>query len=182
MAGKSRSLTALWSTFQKSIGYVSGTRSVNDVWSTSQFAGTEFAIRDNQTAMDAVRKIAKYNVGCLVTTNENGRISGVVSERDIIRKVALLDRNPSEVKIKEIYTFAPKLGIAKPGDSIEACFDEMMLSGRHLPLVDDGADLVGMISVQDCLRVILDDRRTRERLAHRYEKKEEEDMLNEQAA
>ena len=85
--------------------------------------------------------------------NSAGNLSGVISERDYITKIALLGRKSSETKVKEIATMSGKLITANVSDSVEACM-EKMLSGdiRHLPLVNNDGDLEGMISIKDLVK------------------------------
>jgi len=83
-------------------------------------------------------------------------MSGVVSERDMIQKVGLLDKNPSEVKVKDIFTADPVT--VAPKTSVEECMEVMLENNiRHLPIVEDGAefDVLGLISITDCVDIVV---------------------------
>lgn len=82
-----------------------------------------------------------------------GNLSGVISERDYITKIALLGRKSSDTKVKEIATMSSKLITANVDESVEACMEKMLSSDiRHLPLINDSGDLEGMISIKDLVR------------------------------
>lgn len=82
-----------------------------------------------------------------------GNLSGVISERDYISKIALLGRTSKETLVKQICTPRSKLVTAAPGDSVEYCMERMLTSDiRHLPLVDENGDLKGMISIKDLVK------------------------------
>lgn len=86
----------------------------------------------------AIQKFAAYDIGCLVTTDANGDISGVISERDYICKVALLGRKSKELLVKDISTKAANLMTATPQDSVDVCMTKMITKDiRHLPLLND---------------------------------------------
>ncbi len=85
-----------------------------------------------------------------------GAMSGVVSERDYICKIALLGRTSKETKVKEISTKVGNLLTAKPADSIETCMDKILSRGiRHMPIVDDSGTCVGFLSVKDLLKEVI---------------------------
>lgn len=86
----------------------------------------------------------------------SGDMTGVISERDYICKIALLGRTSKDTKIKEVYTGASKLVTAKTSDSVEACMEKMLTKDiRHLPLVDDKEKVVGMISIKDLVKTVV---------------------------
>lgn len=77
-----------------------------------------------------------------------GNISGVISERDYISKIALLGKKSRETKIKEISTKSANLLVASPHDSVDECMAKMLSKDiRHLPLMDDDGKVIGMLSV-----------------------------------
>ncbi len=84
-----------------------------------------------------------------------GDLTGIISERDYIAKVDLLDRDPSSTKVREIFTPSSKLITANTDESVQGCMEKMLASDiRHLPLVDHG-ELVGMISVKDLVKTCI---------------------------
>ena len=80
---------------------------------------------------------------------------GIISERDYISKVDLLDRKPDKTKVKEIYTPSSKLVTVSGDESVQACMEKMLVADiRHLPLVDHG-ELKGMISIKDLVKTCI---------------------------
>jgi CBS domain-containing protein len=88
--------------------------------------------------------------------NLQGNLTGVVSERDYITKIALLGRTSKDTKVKQIATQSSKLVTAKPEDSVEQCMEKMLQSDiRHLPIVDSAGELKGMISIKDLVKTVV---------------------------
>ena len=88
-------------------------------------------------------------VGCVVALNAQGDIAGILSERDIVRKVVASRGDPDKVGVREIMTgnvlaVTANTGLAKA----EKVMGERGV--RHLPVVRDGK-LVGMLSARDIL-------------------------------
>ena len=95
--------------------------------------------------------ICKYN-----SIQSIGKISGVISERDYISKVALLGRVSKETLVKEISTKSSNLMTASPHDSVDECMAKMLSKDiRHLPLLDDDGAVIGMLSVKDLVKTLV---------------------------
>ncbi|CAM9367437.1 unnamed protein product [Pylaiella littoralis] len=97
--------------------------------------------------------MSAYNVGCLIVT-KNGVVSGIISERDYVCKIALLGKASKDTTVKEICTRGPKMVAAKRSDTIEACVKKMIAADvRHLPVIDDDTgEVFGLISVKDLVK------------------------------
>jgi signal-transduction protein with cAMP-binding, CBS, and nucleotidyltransferase domain len=84
-----------------------------------------------------------------------GDLTGIISERDYISKIALLGRTSKDTMVKEIATQSSKLVTVKPEDTVQACMEKMLASDiRHLPLVDNG-ELKGMLSIKDLVKTTI---------------------------
>ena len=82
-------------------------------------------------------------------------MTGIISERDYISKIDLLDRNPGKTKVKEIFTPSSKLVTANGSESVQVCMEKMLAADiRHLPLVDHG-ELMGMVSIKDLVKTCI---------------------------
>jgi len=155
----STSLVRSISTSHKVMSTLSQSPVAMDAWEQSKVMEVVLTINDEETVMDACQKLAKYDIGCLVTTDSEGNISGVVSERDVLRKVALLDKNPANVLVREIATLTPNLILATPEDTIQECLEKMHHSEiRHLPIVEENRVVVGMLSIKDCVRALMEEK------------------------
>jgi CBS domain-containing protein len=107
-------------------------------------------------AADSIRQVAQYmserRVGA-VAVLEGERVSGIVSERDIMSKVVAKGLDPATTKVAEV--MSRELLVATPDDSYEDAARKMRQAGiRHLPVVE-GDRLIGMISQRDLLQVDL---------------------------
>jgi len=129
-------------------------------WQKSCYFEMDFTIQDTATVYEAVQKFAAYDVGCLVTTDTNGDISGVISERDYVSKIALLGRKSTETQVKEISTKSANLITATPKDTVDECMQKMLSKDiRHLPLLDDtSGKVMGMLSVKDLVKSLVQEK------------------------
>lgn len=97
-------------------------------------------------AIDAIRLMDEKNVGALPVV-ENGRLLGIVSERDYTRKVILKERSSKETPVSNIMT--KQLLTVNPSDSVTECMRIMTEKRvRHLPVLE-GKHLVGILSIGD---------------------------------
>ena len=83
-------------------------------------------------------------------------MTGIVSERDYICKIALLGRTSKETPVKEIATAGANIITAKNEETVETCMEKMMSKGiRHLPIVDEKDSVVGMVSIKDLVATVV---------------------------
>lgn len=101
----------------------------------------------------AIQLMADHHIGALPVLR-GADLAGIISERDYARKVVLLGRNSRETQVWQIMT-APVITVG-PDDTVQHCMKLMTDKRfRHLPVVD--ADkLVGMISIGDCVRAVIE--------------------------
>jgi CBS domain-containing protein len=130
--------------------------SAMNVFEKSCYHKIDFKINEDAPVKDAVNRFTAFNIGCLAVTNEQNKVVGVCSERDFISKVAALDKNSNETKVKDICTYAPII-IARKEDSLETCMSKMMFKDiRHLLIIDEKKDeFVGLISIKDLTKEIM---------------------------
>ena len=110
-----------------------------------------FAIPPYALMYDALREMAERDIGALLVTQQ-GRLVGILSERDYARKVILLGRSSTETEVKEV--MSPAVCV-KPEDSIDSCL-HLMTSGRvrHL-VVMNGEEIAGLVSIGDLVNWII---------------------------
>ena len=113
--------------------------------------GTKVETVDRDTGIiEALEQMSNRGVGSLVVTGENGKIYGIVTERDFIRKVALKGQDAGKAKVGDVMT--AKVIVATPDDSVQECMALMTEQRiRHLPVVDEGI-LVGIVSIGDLIK------------------------------
>lgn len=117
---------------------------------------TIFTIRPDSTVLEAISLMADKGIGALVVTDQE-KVVGILSERDYMRKVTLMERTSKETTVGEIMT-AKVLTVTK-STSVEDCLDLMTDRHlRHLPVVEN-EKLVGLISIGDLVKAVMDDQR-----------------------
>jgi CBS domain-containing protein len=83
-----------------------------------------------------------------------GKVAGILSERDCVRKLELAGKSGKATKVSEIMT--SKVLYVEASQSIEECMAVMIDKNiRHLPVYENGA-LLGLISVRDVLKEVVD--------------------------
>ena len=112
-----------------------------------------FTIAPEATVLDALKMMAKHNIGALLVMTEQN-LDGIVSERDCIRKVELTGRDAKTTKVRDIMTGdVITVDCSQP---LEECMSLMIDKNiRHLP-VYDGGELVGLLSVRDVLKEVIE--------------------------
>lgn len=117
--------------------------------------GTVHAILPQASVLDAIKLMAEKGIGALVVLDE-GRLAGMVSERDYARKVILLGRSSQATAVREI--MSDKVVTVRSEQTVEDCMALMTARRiRHLPVVD-GGKLVGMVSIGDLVKEVIADR------------------------
>jgi len=116
-------------------------------------------ITPNAIISDAVYKLNKYKIGCLIVM-EKADIVGIISERDVLYTLGKtnIDKDIHDVEISEIMTPKENLIVGHPEDTIEYLMNIMNEKKiRHIPLVDEKGKLVCLTSIRDLIRVLLKD-------------------------
>mmetsp|Transcript_31374 Transcript_31374/g.66041 ORF Transcript_31374/g.66041 Transcript_31374/m.66041 type:complete len:191 (+) Transcript_31374:80-652(+) len=142
--------------FQLTAGFAQTVKeglTATDAWNKSCYSEMDYTVNEDDPVFAAVQKFAAYNIGCLVTVDSAGKISGVVSERDYVCKIALLGKTSKDVAIKEISTKSANLITASPGETVSDCMAKMLMKDiRHLPLLDESGGVVGIVSIKDLVK------------------------------
>jgi CBS domain-containing protein len=105
--------------------------------------------------LQAVRLMAERHVGALPVTRD-GMLAGMLSERDYARKVVLLGRSSADTPVSEIMS-TPVVTVT-PADGVRHCMQLMTERRiRHLPVVGADGRMVGMISIGDLVRAVIEE-------------------------
>ena len=105
------------------------------------------SLKLDNTAFEAATMMATANIGAIVIVDKKGNLSGIITERDLTRRVVGKGLDPKETKIADIMTKNPDT--LAPEDSAGDALELMQSRHyRHLPVVEDGK-CVGMVSVRD---------------------------------
>jgi CBS domain-containing protein len=104
----------------------------------------------------AIQLMADHFVGALPVLAD-AKLIGIVSERDYARKVVLMGRNSTETRVSVIMS-APVIHVG-PQNNVNDCMKLMTEKRiRHLPVVENGK-LIGVISIGDCVKAVIDEQR-----------------------
>jgi CBS domain-containing protein len=119
-----------------------------------QKKGSEiWSVKPEASALEALKLMADKNAGAVMVIGD-GKVRGILSERDCVRKLDLQGRAARETQVKDIMT--TKVIYVEGGQSVDECVAIMIDKNiRHLPVYDDGK-LIGLISVRDALRELVD--------------------------
>ena len=113
---------------------------------------TVWTVSPDENIITALKRMAEKGIGALIVT-ENDHVVGVLSERDYVRKIALVDRLHNETRVKEIMT--PYAYGVHPSNTAEDCMSLMTDKHiRHLPVLEK-EKLVGIISIGDVVKSLM---------------------------
>jgi CBS domain-containing protein len=119
----------------------------------------------NDSVMQVARAMVERNIGAVPVLRE-GRLAGVFSERDLMRRIVVEGLDPDATTVGEVMTPDP-LAVSR-GDDLEHCLRLMREHGfRHLP-VCEGERLLGFLSLRDLLLRDLSEKDDEVRLMRAY--------------
>ena len=115
-----------------------------------------YSVNPNDTVFSALEKMVENNIGALLVLEED-KFAGIFTERDYARKVILKGKASKETQIKEIMNERPVT--VTPDTTMEECMSLMTSRYiRHLPVLDNH-NLVGLISIGDIVKYIMDEQK-----------------------
>jgi CBS domain-containing protein len=109
-------------------------------------------VAPDSSVLAALQIMAEEDVGAVVVC-QNGRLVGIMSERDCARKIELHGKTARDTLVREIMT--EDVIYVTPADSVDKC--RMLMSKhriRHLPVCDSG-EVIGVLSSRDVLEEII---------------------------
>lgn len=106
-------------------------------------------ITPDATVRDLLRRLAEYNIGAVVVSRDGHTIEGIVSERDIVRRLVdgsgVLDAPVSSIMTSDVHTCGPNDTV----DQLMRLMTEQRF--RHVPVVAAGT-LIGLVSIGDVVK------------------------------
>jgi len=119
----------------------------------------------HHSVLEIARVMVELNIGA-VPVLKDGRLVGIFSERDLMKRVVVGGKNPAETPVSEVMTDDPLT--VDPDDNVETCMTLMRRHGfRHLPVCQKG-ELKGVVSLRDVLLHDLDAKHDEVRMMRAY--------------
>lgn len=112
-----------------------------------------FSVKPDASVLEALKLMADKNIGAALVM-EGGKVTGILSERDCVRKVELRGKTAADTRVSEIMT--GEVLYLEASQSLEECMAVMIDKNiRHLPVYEAGK-LLGLLSVRDVLKEFVD--------------------------
>jgi CBS domain-containing protein len=105
-------------------------------------------IGENETVLDAAKRLAELDVGSMPICGDDDRLKGMLTDRDIVVKVIAHDKDPSTTRASELATQGEVVTIGADDSVDEALRTMTEHKVRRLPVID-GHRLVGIVSQAD---------------------------------
>ncbi len=120
---------------------------------TSKGSSRVHTIDPDATVSELLDLLAEHDVGALVVSSDGSHVAGIVSERDVVRKLRGVD-DPGSTRVSSI--MVGEVVTCTPDDTADALMVLMTHRRvRHVPVVEDGV-LVGLLSVGDAVKHRMD--------------------------
>lgn len=114
------------------------------------------AVPPDAPVIDAIRLMADVHIGAVLVM-DGPQLAGILSERDYARKVVLQGRSSADTPVHAIMT--ARVITTHPGDTADHCMRLMTHHRiRHLPVME-GDEVVGVLSIGDLVRAVIEDQR-----------------------
>jgi len=127
-----------------------------------------FKIDSQKSVFEAVQMLNKHKIGSLLVMNDEKKLEGIVTERDILFKCLNNDADSKSIKVFDIMTPKENLIIGTVDDTLSYAMKVMINKRiRHLPIVDK-EHVLGLLSIGDVLKEILDQSESEVRMLREY--------------
>lgn len=131
-----------------------------EIYKKSCYNKVDFIIHEDRPVQEAIVRFSVLNISSLAVIDDNKKLSGVMSKRDYINKVAIYNKTHENIKVKDIFTYGNNVILAKKTDTLEMCMHKMLFKNiHHLLIVDDqDKNFIGMISMKDIIHEFMKDK------------------------
>jgi len=125
-----------------------------------------YSVKATASVIEAAEFMAQRKIGAVCVLDEDGKLIGVFSERDLLNRVVVPRHDPGTMKLGDVTS--PLRAVIRCDETPHRALERMERIGtRHLPVVDD-EKWVGMLSMRDLLRVELSEHSDEIKLLHEY--------------
>jgi CBS domain-containing protein len=107
------------------------------------------------TAERAIQMMLDRHVGAVAVVDENQRVAGIFTERDVLLRLSLSERDPRTTSVREVMTTPVEMATraTTPGEALATMVERHY---RHLPIVEEDGHLLGMLSIRNVLQARID--------------------------
>jgi CBS domain-containing protein len=124
------------------------------------------AARPDEMLASAVATLSARRIGALLVLNDDGRLMGILSERDVLHAVARQSADALALRVADVMT--TPVVTCDPDDTVEHVMQLMTDNRfRHLPVVRRGA-LLGVVSIGDVVKCRIDETRREAEVLREY--------------
>lgn len=108
-------------------------------------------VRPESTVKELLSVLAKHRIGAVVVSPDGAKVGGIVSERDIVRALAEQGASAMSALVASIMT--DEVVCVSPDEAIDRLMQLMTTRRfRHVPILGDNGDLVGIVSIGDVVK------------------------------
>jgi predicted transcriptional regulator len=137
---------------------------VRKLLESKKFSGN-YSVESTATVLEALKVMAEANIGAVLVT-EGGKIVGIYTERDYLRKGEVDNRAAKETIIKDV--MVSRMMTATNDTTVDQCMALMKQHGiRHLPVVEND-QCIGLVSMRDVMLAAIDNRESEIRGLENY--------------
>lgn len=125
-----------------------------------------YFVRNDITTLEAAEYMAERKIGGVCILNEEGKLVGILTERDLLHRIVIPHLDASNLPLQKV--MSEVLSVIDIMDTPHQALERMeMIGRRHLPVVD-GERWIGMLSMRDLMRVELSEQGDEIKLLHEY--------------
>lgn len=112
--------------------------------------GGVLTIKSTDSLMDAAKILSEKRIGALIVSDADGRVDGILSERDIVRELGRSGTGCMDQTVATVMT--GKVIACQPTDNVMSVMEKMTEGRfRHMPVIEDGK-LSGVVSIGDIVK------------------------------
>jgi len=125
-----------------------------------------YSIDPEQTVLDAVAILMQHRIGALLVRDAGGAVSGIISERDVLRECLHRSADLGRILVRDVMT--RDLVVCEPDDDVDYAMSMVTKNRvRHLPIME-GDRVAGIISIGDLVKAGLDEAEYENRYLKEY--------------
>lgn len=114
-----------------------------------------FAVGPDVPVIEAIQLMAQKHIGAVLVV-QGGRLAGILSERDYARKIVLEGRSSKDTPVRDIMT--AEVITVQLDDNVQRCMQIVTRERiRHLPVTDAAGNVLGVVSIGDLVKAVIED-------------------------